>query len=234
MRRSASRTLARGLMRRSASRTLARGLLRRGARRTLARGLLRALPRRQLGLGVLSALAIVALLDRTSSGADALQAGALTLSLALAAILDDPAAETAGATPPSLLVRRALTLALALPVVAIAWLALVWIGAEGSSRSGALTLQLAALVLVTLALATVLPHGSQLAGPLVVLTFLTGLAAAGASTAVAWTLAPHPGDERWIATWAAVSATAGLALLLASRDPARRPRRRASTALDGA
>jgi hypothetical protein len=199
---------------------------------TLAHALLRALPCRQLGLGVASAFAVVPLLDRTASAGSSmsLQAGALMLSLALATVLDDPAAETAGATPSTLLVRRALTLALALPVVAIAWAALVWIGSDGPSRSAALTLQFAALVFVTLAVAAVLPSGSQLGGPLVALTVLTALVAASASTAVSWTLMPHPGDGRWVATWTALAATAALALLLASRDPARRPRRRASTA----
>lgn len=200
-----------------------------GASRTLAGGLLRALPRCQLGGGVASAFVVVALLDRTSSaGSVPLQAGALTLSLALATILDDPAAETAGATMSTLLVRRALTLALVLPVVAIAWLALVWIDSAGPSRSGALTLQLAALALVMLALAAVLPQGSQLAGPLVALTFLTALVAASASTAMYWTLMPHPHDARWIATWVALAVTAALALALASRDPARRRRRQGS------
>jgi hypothetical protein len=168
---------------------------------TLARALLRALPRRQLGLGVASAFAVVPLLDRTASaGSMPLLAGALMLSLALATVLDDPTAETAGATQSTLLVRRALTLALALPVVAIAWAALVWIGSEGPSRSGALTLQFAALVFVTLAVAAALPSGSQLAGPLVALTVLTALVAASASTAVYWTLVPHPGDGRWVAS----------------------------------
>jgi hypothetical protein len=116
-----------------------------------------------------------------------------------------------------------MTLVLALHVVAIAWVALVWISFADPSRGGALTLVLATLVL---------PAGSQAAGPLVALTFLTALTVASANVhAPSWTVMPHPGDARWIATWIASAAMAGIALALAGRDPARRSRRRARTAL---
>lgn len=182
--------------------------------RQLAPALLRILPREQLAVGVAVAVALVVLLPDQLT-ITALQTAALSLSLAVATILDEPAAETVNAAPPTLLFRRALTIALALPVIVIAWGALAGLSGVGVTMTGALTLQLTAFVVATLALAAWLPRGSHVAGPTVVLAFL-----AGQFVAPAWALAPRLADARWTAVWAAATVTALLALLLASRDPA--------------
>jgi hypothetical protein len=193
--------------------------------RTLATVQLRTLPREQLAIGVMAAFAIVVLLPEHSGGAHpifALQGAALALTVAFATILDEPAAETANATPPTLLVRRALMIALMLPAVAVLWGALTSLDNLSAARSEALTLQLAALVTVTLALAAMLPRGDRVAGPAVALAFLTTLMAKPT-----WTLPPDPGNGHWIIAWTALTAAALLALLIASRDPAWPRRHRA-------
>lgn len=190
-----------------------------GDTRRLAPALIRAMPREQLAIGFAVAFALIWLLPGQSGGPDrifALQAAALALSLALATILDEPAAETANATPPTLLARRVLTLALALPATAVAWSVLAWIGDVGPARTANATLQLAAFVFVTLALAAAIPHRADIAGPAVALTFIGAYAAKPE-----WIVAPDPGNTHWMAAWAALTAGGALALLMASRDPAR-------------
>jgi len=186
--------------------------------RQLAPVLLRILPREQLALGGAAAVALVVLLPDQQT-VTALQTAALGLSLAVATILDEPAAETANAAPPTLLFRRALTIALALPVIVIAWGALAGLSGVGVTMTGALTLQLTTFVFATLALAAWLPRGSHVAGPAVVLAFLTAHLAAPA-----WVLTPHPADPRWVAAWSTLTIAAMLSLLAASRDPAHGPR----------
>jgi hypothetical protein len=161
-----------------------------------ARALLHALPRLQISLGVTAAFTIVWLLDRnaTEPASSRCRPAPSRSASRSRRSSTTPAAATAGATPPTLLCRRITTIALALPIVALAWVALVSISPEALASSGAVTLQLATLVLATLALAVVLPAGSQIAGPLVALTFLTALAAASMNTVVlSWTLTPHLG-----------------------------------------
>lgn len=199
-------------------------MMRRRQSAQLVSSLLRALPRTQLAAGVTAAFGVVWLLS-TEPGSPrtvlALQGAALMLSLALASILDDPTADTVAAVPPTLLFRRALTIALALPAVAAAWAVLVALSGVAAGLAGAITLQLGALVLLTLALAAALARGGAIAGPLVVLMFL-----AVQAVAPQWALAPELGNWRWDVAWAGLAASALVALLLVSRDPAHRPQMR--------
>jgi len=185
--------------------------------------LLRALPRAQLGAGAIGALGVVWLLSDEPQSARtllALQAAALMLSLAVASIFDDPASDTVAAVPLTLMLRRTLTLALALPLVVVAWTGGVWLSGVAAGFAGAMTLQMGALILVTLALAARLGRGGMSAGALVVLMFF-GLQAA----VPAWVIAPDFGDGRWDAIWVGLAAGALFTLLLVSRDPAHRRRR---------
>jgi hypothetical protein len=184
----------------------------------LVPSLLRALPRTRLAFGVTAAFAVVWLLSADPGSTRTilvLQSAALALSLALASILDEPAADTVAALPPTLLFRRGLTITVALPAVLAAWAGLVSLSGVAAGLAGAMTLQFGALVLLTLALAAALARGEAVAGPLVVLMFLSLQ-----SVAPEWALDPELGDWRWDAPWAGSSAGALLALLLASRDPA--------------
>jgi hypothetical protein len=196
----------------------------------LVPSLLRALPRTQPAAGVTAAFAAVWLLSTDPDSARtivAMQCAALALGLAVASILDDPAADTIAAVPPTLLVRRILAIALVVPAVAAAWTGLVSLSGIRAPLTGAMTLQLGGLVLLTLAFAAAKPiaRGGTLAGPLVVLLFLGGRA-----VAPDWAFSPELGDWRWDVAWAGLAACALLALLLASRDPAHRPRVRPTIA----
>lgn len=186
----------------------------------LVPSLLRALPRAQLAAGVTATFTIVWLLSADPGGARtivALQYAALALSLAVASILDDPAAATVAAAPPTLLLRRILTIALVLPAVLAAWSVLIALSGAGASLVGAITLQMGAIVILTLALAVALARGGTIAGSLVVLMFLSAR-----PVAPEWALVPDLGDWRWDVAWTGLGAAALLALLIVSRDPAQR------------
>jgi hypothetical protein len=160
--------------------------------------------------------------------------GALALCTGAAFLFDDAAQATTGATPTSLARRRALRVALALPLVGGVWSAALWYAtaagnpsdAYGPSDRGALTVQFVALLAVTLAVAAVALRAmpDQPGG-------WTGVVAPCALLAAAymlphrWALLAAPGEEAWPAAqqrWAALLALALLTLAWASRDPARR------------
>jgi hypothetical protein len=196
----------------------------------LVPSLLRALPRTQLATGVTVAFGAVWLLSTDPDSARtivAVQCAALALGLAVASILDDPAADTIASVPLTLLVRRILAIALVLPAVAAAWIGVVSLSGINVPLAGAMTLQLGGLVLLTLAFAAVNPiaFGGAVAGPLVVLVFFGGRV-----VAPDWAFSPELGDWRWDVAWAGLATCALLALLLASRDPAHRPRVRPASA----
>lgn len=162
------------------------------------------------------ALAVVRLGDAQTLH---LRLAALALCIGGAFLLDDPAAETIESVPASLLFRRLLRLALALPVLAAAW-ALV-VRSAGHVPAWELTLELGALLAVALALAA--RAGGVAAGPTLLVLF--GLAALLPSR---WALlVPGPEDPRWSAAhgrWALVLAAGLAAVVWASLDPGR-PRR---------
>jgi hypothetical protein len=171
---------------------------------------------------------------------------AILLCLGAAFVLDDDAGATVESAPTDLLVRRGLRLLLAIPVVAMAWGTVLWIGSaaagSGTGRSmrgplpaWALSLEAAALLAVTLAAAAVgtraLGHGKggTAAGPML-LVFVMCMVAIDRY----WPLfVASPADSGWAmahARWALILLAAVIVLVGASLDPARRSnvRRRVS------
>jgi hypothetical protein len=148
---------------------------------------------------------------------------ALLLALALALVLDDPAAATLAASPTPLRRRRALRLAVALPLLAAGWAMVGWAAAPtggGLFPPGWATLVLATFAGVVLASAAVAGRdgglGGAAAGPA-----LLAFAVAAALLPGRWALLPVDGRER---RWQLLLALALVVLLAASADPAaRRP-----------
>ncbi len=194
----------------------------------LVPAVLRGLPRTQLAGGAIAALALVWLMPVLPGGAPtivALQYAAVALSLALAQILDEPGADTVAAVPATLALRRGLTFAVAMPMLVAVWAGLLALGGAHGASAGAVTLQLAALVLLTLALGAAWAARRPVAGPLVALAFLTACIAAPE-----WALRPDFGEWRWNAIWIGLTAGALVLLLLTGCDPARARRGRATGA----
>jgi hypothetical protein len=196
--------------------------MRRRQRALLVAPLLRALPRAQLTAGATAAVVVVWLLSGPVGEATpvtALQFGALALSLALASILDEPDARTVAAVAPSLLARRAMTIAVALATIVVPWAALLAATEVGAASAAALTLQLAALVLVALAFGAAFERGGAIGAAVVALAFLSACV-----MAPRWVLSTDFGDWRWDLSWGGLGTAGLMALLLASRDPAHRQR----------
>ena len=168
-----------------------------------------------------------------------LPAGRLVLWLRLAMIvavlghaflLDDPSEPTTEAVAGSLLLRRALRVALLLPVTAAWWAAAVWRVRAVHPRLplpvAAYTLEVAALLAVTVALAAA---GSRLAperrGGVVAAPALLGLASAAFLLPAQLALYAQPGEAAWDGAhrrWALLLGLALAAFAAASRDPAHR------------
>jgi hypothetical protein len=137
----------------------------------------------------------------------------------LAYVLDDPAAAILDATPASRPRRRVLRLSLTLPLAAVLWLAVVlplWSTQPGAPGAGPAHLALATLAAVVLAGSAV--GGAVAGGPLAL-----GLAVAGTALPAPWTLPVAAGQSR---NWLVVLALATAVLVVVSRDPAFRARRR--------
>lgn len=182
----------------------------------LSRSVARTLPWAALLGAAALALAVVRLGDTQTLH---VRLAALALCIGGAFLLDDPAAEIVESVPASLLFRRLLRLALALPVLTAAW-ALV-LHSAGRAPAWELTLELGALLAVALAVAA--RAGGVAAGPTLLVLF--GLAALLPGR---WALlVPGPEDPRWSAAharWALVLAAGLAAFVWASLDPGR-PRR---------
>lgn len=154
-----------------------------------------------------------------------LRLAAIALCVGAAFVLDDPAAETTASSPMPLLGRRLVRVALVLPVVAALWLLLLRYA--GAAFSGAVTLELAAMLAVTLATAALAaPFVADGRGGVVAAPALPGLLAAAALTLPEdWTLfAEGPDDPRWAPShgrWAVLLVIATLLFLYASLDPGR-------------
>jgi len=121
-----------------------------------------------------------------------------------------------------------MTIALVLPGVAVVWTGLVMMAGVDAGLAGAITLQLAALVVLTLTLAAALARGGALAGALVVLMFVSAQ-----PVAPHWALNPDLDEWRWDALWLGLGTGALLVLALVSRDPAARRRALFSPARPG-
>jgi len=156
-----------------------------------------------------------------------LRFAAIALCAAAAFALDDRAADLAAVSPTPLLFRRALRVALVLGIIAALWGLVLWYAGDGFHAG--LTLELAAMLAVTLAAAAVAApftadgRGGIVAGP----ALLTLLATAALALPDSWTLfAPGSADPRWAASqqrWGAILAVALLTLAGASRDLCRPP-----------
>jgi len=137
----------------------------------------------------------------------------------LALVLDDPAAAILDATPAARPRRRWLRLGLTVPVTAVLWLAVVqplWSLRTAAPPVGPANLALAALVAVVLAGAAI---GGGAAGAPAALA----VALAGFTLPAPLTLPVAPGQSR---NWTIVLTLAVGCLVIASRDPGTRPRRR--------
>jgi len=90
-----------------------------------------------------------------------LRLGAIMLAMGAAFLLDDPTEETTRHVPTTTVSRRLLRVALALPVLAVAWALLLWIGLHASIGRqpfpiAAVTLEAAGLVVLGLVLSVAL------------------------------------------------------------------------------
>jgi hypothetical protein len=165
----------------------------------------------------------------------ALRIAALFIALGAAFVLDDPTEETTGHLPTPRWLRRAVRVGLVAPVVALTWALLIPLAMRSSVAtdpfpSGALTVELATLVIGVLAIsaasARFVPEGMGgiAAGPI-----LLGLVAAAhylPERLAVFLLDPQA--PRWHAAhdvWRVLLLIAIAALLFVSRDPWRRPLR---------
>jgi hypothetical protein len=151
-------------------------------------------------------------------------------ALGCAFLLDDPSEPTTEGVAGSLLLRRSLRVVLLLPATAAWWIAVVWrvraVQPGLPLPVAALTLEAAALLAVTLALAAA---GSRLAperrGGVVAAPALLALASAGFLLPAQATLYAPPDSAAWDGAhrrWALLLGLALAALAAASRDPAHR------------
>jgi hypothetical protein len=151
-------------------------------------------------------------------------------ALGCAFLLDDPSEPTTEGVAGSLLLRRSLRVALLLPATAAWWVAVVWrvraVHPGLPLPVAALTLEAAALLAVTVALAAV---GSRLAperrGGVVAAPALLALASAAFLLPTQVTLYAQPGSAAWDGAhrrWALLLGLALAAFAAASRDPAHR------------
>jgi fluoroquinolone transport system permease protein len=151
-------------------------------------------------------------------------------ALGCAFLLDDPSEPTTEGVAGSLLLRRTLRVALLLPATAAWWVGVVWrvraVHPGLPLPVAALTLEAAALLAVTVALAAA---GSRLAperrGGVVAAPALLALTSAGFLLPARVALYAQPGSAAWDGAhrrWALLLGLALVAFSAASRDPAHR------------
>ncbi|SRR6266516_979800 len=153
-----------------------------------------------------------------------LRIAALALALGAGFALDDPAWETLASSPAALPLRRGLRVLLVLAALAPAWTGMLWLAAHASNPplrlpALALTVELAALVTVALAVAAI--RGGAAAGP-AILAILMGMALSGRRVTM---LVFDPEDPQWTPAhrrWSLLLVLAVVVLVQASRDPAHR------------
>jgi len=154
----------------------------------------------------------------------------IVAALGYAFLLDDPSEPTTEGVAGSLLLRRTLRVVLLLPATAAWWVAVVWrvraVHPQLPLPIAALTLEAAALLTVTLALAAA---GSRLAperrGGVVAAPALLALATAASLLPARLTLYAPLGSAEWESAhqrWTALLGLALVAFVLISRDPAHR------------
>ena len=154
---------------------------------------------------------------------------ALALCLGAAWLLDDPSTATVASTPTPLALRRLVRLALALPPLGALWALELWYATGGSGAGlfgpasrGALSLEFAAMLALTLAAAAlalrVQPEGR---GSWAGIGAVFGLLALATVLPARFTLLALPGDGAWAAShlrWAAILAAGMLVLAWTSRE----------------
>ena len=149
-------------------------------------------------------------------------------ALGSAFLLDDPSELTTEAVAGSLLLRRALRVALLLPATAAWWAAAVWrvraVHPGVPLPVAALTLEVGALLTITIALAAA---GSRLAperrGGVMAAPALLAVTGAAVLLPARVALYAQPGSPGWAAAhqrWAMLLGVALAAFAVASRDPA--------------
>ena len=159
-----------------------------------------------------------------------LRLATIVAALGCAFVLDDPSEPTTESVAGSLLLRRALRVALLLPAAAAWWVAALWrvraVHPGLPLPVAALTLEAAALLAVTVALGAA---GSRLAperrGGVVAAPALLALASAAGLLPAQVALYAQPGSAAWDGAhrrWALLLGLALAAFAAASRDPAHR------------
>lgn len=157
-----------------------------------------------------------------------LRYGALILALGFGFVLDDEAAPTIGAVPTTLATRRTLRIVLTLPIVIATWT--IMLATTDTSRLSrwAVSLELAGLLAVALALAAwstrdpVSQRGGLVAAPTVLALFV-----AARELPEWWALLPPPFTEQWPSAhqrWAGILVVAIVIGARASRDTNSRDR----------
>lgn len=161
----------------------------------------------------------------------AARVGALVIALGAAFVLDDPTQSTTAHLPTSLLLRRVGRIALSLPVVALAWLAVCFLATRTSGEpepfpAGDLRVEMASLTALALAISAAAARfvteglGGIAGGPI-----LLGLVAVSFFLPQElWLFPGEASDARWPGAhevWRVVLGGAVAALVLASRDPGR-------------
>ena len=193
----------------------------------------RTIPWPALVAGALTCIAVLVLAPLVNASSPLARwpgLGALALCIGAAFLFDDPAAATVGATPRSLARRRMLSVALALPLLCAVWAGTLWYATAvhgapfGPDARGALSLQLAAMLTLTLAASAIalraLP-GEQIGWCGAIVPFVIVGVAPLLPTQLAL-LAP-PGGDAWHGTqqrWTALLVLGVIALVWGSRDPA--------------
>lgn len=199
--------------------------------RSLVRVSARALPRRAVALHVAAAVALLAVtapgLDDTGTAVLVLRGVAVLLAAALALAVDEPSAALLDATPTPLAERLAARTAVCAAVVAPAWLLALAVAtlAGADLPLATVTIELAALAALGMAVPSALRRWSRTAEPAVVTgPLLLGLLVSAAHLPPELVLlAASPADPAWGAAhvrWSLLL-LAGLSLLaVAASDPA--------------
>jgi len=139
-------------------------------------------------------------------------------------LLDDAAAETVSNAPTTPATRRVVRIALALPVIALAWVAFVIYG-DAAATALTLTAALVAQIAVALAFAAIGTGrtGAGRGGPVAIAGLFVVFALFPLLLKVPWTA--DPAGDSWhhlYGRWLWIGAIACVAFTLASADPARR------------
>jgi hypothetical protein len=161
----------------------------------------------------------------------ALRLAAVVLASAAAPAFDDETEPLAAASPTPLGVRRAARVLLLVVPLAAAW-ALLWHHAgrhvTGMPSSWPVTLEAATLLATVVSIAAVACrhgwHAGALAGPLLLVLVAGALLLPDTLTPF-----PEPTQQHWTGAhrnWSACLALTLIALMVASRDPGKRPVRR--------